>query len=96
MQRWLIGVVAAVSLAITIPCAAQGRIVFLRSIQNPEPNPTLRSSTLYSVNDDGTGFRQLAPMRDGVYRFDPRWSPSGNTLVYVYMTADDLDGSSGA
>ena len=87
MQRWLIrSALALLSLAIALPCFAQGRIVFTRALYNPEPNPTLRSSTLYSVNDDGTGFRQLAPMTAGVYRLDPRWSPSGNSIAYVYGT----------
>lgn len=74
----------ALSLAVALPCAAQGRIAFVRSVYNPEPDPTLRASTLYRVNADGTGFQQLAPMTAGIYRFDPRWSPSGNTLVYVF------------
>ena len=77
--------VALCSLAGVAPCAAQSRVAFTRWTYNTDG--TLRSSTLYRVNADGTGLLQLAPTSAGVYRFDPQWSPSGNTLVYQSYSA---------
>lgn len=87
MHRSLIRAAFAGALlfAAALPCAAQGRIAFERWTYNPDD--TLRTSTLYRVNADGSGFMQLAPPAVGVYRFDPQWSPSGNTLVYTYQTS---------
>lgn len=78
-------VAGALVSAIAMPCAAQGRIAFVRGTYNADD--TLRASTLYRVNADGSGFLQLAPMTAGTYRFDPQWSPSGNTLVYQYRSS---------
>ncbi|MCC8362658.1 hypothetical protein LK996_06170 [Lysobacter sp. A6] len=86
MHRSLSIAIAAGALlfAVAVPCAAQSRVAFVRGVFNTDF--TLRSSTLYRVNIDGTGFLQLAPMTAGTYRFDPRWSPSGNTLVYTFRS----------
>jgi Tol biopolymer transport system component len=84
MHRSLRALLAgALLFAAAIPCAAQGRVAFVRWTYNPDD--TLRSSTLYRVNADGTGFQQLAPATANVYRFDPQWSPSGNTIAYQYQ-----------
>ncbi len=85
MHRSRFALIAALlSLAMVEPCAAQSRVVFLRGVYNTDGS--LRSSTLYRVNADGTGLSQLAPMSANVYRFDPQWSPSGNTIVYQSWT----------
>jgi Tol biopolymer transport system component len=85
MRRSTFAIVAALfSLAIVEPCAAQSRVAFLRWVYNGDGS--LNSSTLYRVNADGTGLMQLAPTSPNVYRFDPRWSPSGNTIVYQSST----------
>lgn len=75
--------VGAVLLGVVLPCAAQSRVTFGRSVLNPDGS--LRSSTIYRVNTDGTGFLQLGAMTTGVHRFDPQWSPSGNTILYSYI-----------
>ena len=64
--------------------AQSSRIVFTRSTSNSDG--TLRASTVYRVNANGTGFQQLAPMTSGVYRFGPTWSPHGTYIAYVFGT----------
>lgn len=72
-------------LCLSAASAAQSsRIAFTRSTSNSDG--TLRASTLYRINADGSGFRQLAPMTAGVYRFSPIWSPHGTYIAYVYGT----------
>jgi len=91
MHRSLRVVLAgALCFAAAFPCLAQSRVAFVRWTFNPDD--TLRSSTLYRVNADGTGFLQLAPTTANVYRFDPQWSPSGNTIAYQYMSSPTASG----
>lgn len=68
-------------LATSAACAAQtSRIVFERSLSNSDG--TLRSSTLYRVNADGTGLVRLRPMTTGVYLGAATWSPHGTAIAY--------------
>lgn len=70
-------------------CAAHSsRILFERSVTNSDS--TLRSSTIYRINADGSGFQQLAPMTSGVYRFSATWSPHGTYIAYVFTQAPAL------
>ena len=76
-------------LCASVTCAAQSsRITFERSVSNSDGS--LRSSTIYRINADGSGFQQLAPMTSGVYRFTPTWSPHGTYIAYVYATAPSV------
>lgn len=62
--------------------AQSSRILFERGVDNSDGS--LRSSTVYRINANGSGFQQLAPMTSGVYRFSPTWSPHGTYIAYTY------------
>lgn len=75
-SRWPVFLVGLCLAAAALDCAAQAsRIVFTRSGTN--------SSTLYRINADGSGLRQLLPFTSGVLRSDAAWSPSGASIAYV-------------
>jgi len=86
-RRWI----AALLLVFATVCAADasaqgadGKIAFSRYVYYP--GGELRHVNLYSINADGSGFRQLAPTIERHFRFDPAWSPHGTYLAYTLAT----------
>jgi Tol biopolymer transport system component len=86
MHRPLAIVTGLILLAASATCAAQvSRISFTRSTYNDDFS--LRASTIYRINADGSGFMNLGALTTGIYRFSPMWSPNGASIAYVYGTS---------
>lgn len=86
-RRWIAAFLLAVASAFAADASAQGangKIAFSRYAYYP--GGELRHVNLYSINADGTAFRQLAPTLERRFRFDPAWSPHGTYLAYTLAT----------
>lgn len=76
----------ASSLQMSETTAASGKILFNRSVSNPDGS--VRSGSLFRVNADGSGLQQLTPTKVGIYDTSPSWSPGGGQIVYARLDAD--------
>ena len=46
-----------------------------------------RKAALYIINSDGTGLQEMS---DGLFAFNPSWSPQGDQLIYNNIGAESL------
>jgi len=65
--------------------SSDGRIAFRRLTFDEESDE--ETSSVYVMNADGTGLRQL--IADGEYHLSPAWSPDGSRIAFVGGGEDD-------
>ncbi len=85
----VLAVSATTAAAQTASPAPTGKILFGRTIFNPDATP--RSSSLFRTSADGSAVHQLTPKLAGIYHASPSWSPGGGQIAYARSVLGKLD-----
>lgn len=67
------------------PLTLTGKILFVREPTNPDG--TIRSSSIFRINADGSAVRQLTPSTVAILDSTPSWSPGGGRIAYTRFNA---------